>query len=75
MYSGATRPTANENILRYQSAVPNVTNANYSTIREAFFSPIDTHRLSSFDNTRFKLVDGPSRDGKYGINGIYRVIF
>ncbi|XP_024890021.1 uncharacterized protein LOC112466252 [Temnothorax curvispinosus] len=42
------------NILQYQNALPNATNASHSMTKDAFSSPIDTHNLLQFDNVSFE---------------------
>ncbi|XP_011873599.1 PREDICTED: uncharacterized protein LOC105565207 [Vollenhovia emeryi] len=46
------------NILQYQSAVPNATNAGHSMTRKDTFSlPIDTHHLFQFNNVSFETTN------------------
>ncbi|XP_029172628.1 uncharacterized protein LOC114941704 [Nylanderia fulva] len=51
------------NILQYQSAMPNVTNASYSMTKDAFFSPINTHNFFRFNNAA-KVTDRQHHDGR-----------
>lgn len=52
------------NILQYQSAMPNVTNANYSMTKNAFSLPIDTpHNFFRFNNIAPKVTDRQHHDG------------
>ena len=53
---GATRARTG-NILQYQNAVPNVTNASYSMIKDASSLPIDTYNLHRFNNVSFETAD------------------
>ncbi|XP_039309682.1 uncharacterized protein LOC105202175 [Solenopsis invicta] len=53
---GATRARTG-NILQYQSAVPNVTNASYSMTKEAYSLPINTYNLYRFNNVSFETAD------------------
>lgn len=44
------------NILQYQSAMPNTTNASHST-KDTFSLPIDTHNIFQFNNVSFETTD------------------
>ncbi|XP_050462903.1 uncharacterized protein LOC126857483 [Cataglyphis hispanica] len=53
------------NILQYQSAMPNVTNANYSMTKDAFSLPIDTSdNFFQFNNIAPKVTDRQHHDGR-----------
>ncbi|XP_011698894.1 PREDICTED: uncharacterized protein LOC105456502 isoform X2 [Wasmannia auropunctata] len=55
VFVGAAR-AGTGNILQYQSAVPNATNASHSMTKDAFSLPIDTHNLFRFNNS-FEMTD------------------